>query len=342
MHSFSVTYTAGSPVCEITFSKALPGLENLTHPHVIAANDQKLDEIAAQIRAKIAGFDELDHYFQLLTSDVISLIHMRNVFAIPQLPVIPVGMADASADPTWFQVANSISGMCTAIDLRMISYSCENSGNLFVHLAPRAGTEEDAIKSRKDLRGHTDGTIFPLGRSHMHDAELPPGPDFVILGCLNNPGSTPTRIAPLSAIIRKLTSRDLTELQESSYQFSPQSSFDLLNVTRTHQPVLFKSEDEGFLIRYSHSKVKPMATSDTQKRQALDNLASAISSSLQNIVLNAGDAAFINNRTAIHGRGLVELTDVSNRRWLLRTYAQKQVNESFCVDPTRPFELHRL
>jgi hypothetical protein len=254
--------------------------------------------------------------------------------------IIPQNMIDTSADPSWFVFAIFISGFCRFVGWTVVSYACENSGNLFVHLVPQLGHDEGAAKSLKGLRGHTDGTVFPIGGVTSIDTELPKGPDAVILGCLNNPNKVATTLAPLSSIAKKLSREDIIQLRRNVYIFRPQSSFNLPDVVRTHQPILCSSDHDGLLIRYSHSKVEPM-TSESGPKDALSNLGKAIAISLQKVVLAPGDIAFVNNRTAIHGRTEVALHDAENRRWILRTYGQSEVDSGFSTDPTRPFELHR-
>ena len=137
-------------------------------------------------------------------------------------------MTDASADPAWFCFANSISALGNCFDIQMVSYASENSGNLFVHLVAQLGHDESSIKSLKELRGHTDGMIFPMSGDNSLDPELPKGPDVVILGCVNNPANVATTIAPLSAILRKLSREDIIPTVIETDRCLPSRAFRLM------------------------------------------------------------------------------------------------------------------
>lgn len=340
MPAFDIQFRPGEPVCTLTFVDAKTAPISEDHPHKIASSRSDLAELSAQIRRATPEIEELDFHFDLLKADALSILHIKSAFLPATFNNIPLHMTDPSGDPSWFSFANSISALANCFGFKMVSYASENSGHLFVHLVAQLGHDEGALKSLKALRGHTDGMIFPMGGGSSNDPELPKGPDAVILGCINNPANVATTVAPLSAIIRQLSRQDVDQLQRNVYEFHPQSSFSLPGVVRTHQAVLCRSEEDGFLIRYSHSKVKTM-TAEAAPKQALDNLGKAIANSLREIILAPGDIAFINNRTAIHGRTLVGLQDARNRRWLIRTYGQKEIDSDYCSDPTRPFELHK-
>ena len=54
--------------------------------------------------------------------------------------------------------------------------------------------------------------------------------------------------------------------------------------------------------------------------------------SFGDVVVEAGDVVLVNNRTAIHGRAEVAMTETEeSKRWLLRTYGQFREPMSHCA-----------
>lgn len=328
-------------MCTVKCSEHLELLSPFVHPHEFASHESHIDASGQQLVRKFKDFEELEYLSELLTSDALSALHLKSIFSPSAATHTPQEMVDNTQPNSWFGAANLVSSLNRLLKIQTMSYLSENSGQLFVHLTPKNGEDASSTKSRKSMRGHTDGVIFPLnGQAHL-DPELPPGPDLVILIGMENSNSVPTRIIPISKVVRKMKPESIRQLMKENFRISPQVSFDLDGLKRTYQAILVKSEDEGYLIRYSHSRVNPMNKGDTDAEAAILDLQDAIANSSQEIIIEKGDIVFINNRTAIHGRGEVKMGSTSARRWLIRTYGQMDYDSSYCLDPQCPFQLQR-
>jgi hypothetical protein len=101
-----------------------------------------------------------------------------------------------------------------------------------------------------------------------------------------------------------------------------------------------RDQNDGYMIRFSHSNVDPTGGSDESARTALERLKEAIAASFQGVTLKAGDILFVNNRTALHGRaGVGAAEDERYRRWLLRTYGMYTSYSAFVARDRRSYEL---
>ena len=338
---FENNFSPGKPLCTASCSEPFTIPAPFVHPHEFISNKTHIESSGRELLDQIKDLGELQYLMELLTKDALSGLHLKSAFN-PQKPNhTPQEMVDNTQPNTWFGIANLVSCLNKLLGIQTVSYLSENSGQLFVHLVPKLGGDENSKKSRKSMRGHTDGVIFPLNGQADLDPELPPGPDIVVLIGLENPDKVPTKIVPMSHIIRQMKPESVRQLMEKKYEIKPQLSFDLDGLKRTYQPILVKSEDAGYLIRYSHSKITPMSNSDIGADLAIKDLQAAIAASIQNVIIEQGDIFFINNRTAIHGRGKVDLNIVSARRWLLRTYGQIDFDSSYAMDPQSPYQLQR-
>jgi L-asparagine oxygenase len=281
------------------------------------------------------SFTSLSDLFSTLKSGALSAIVVRSVVPPIRVEALPNGFIDRSVEPIWFPLANSILAMLAQQGIHVVSYSAENSGELFVHLVPNFNAEDDTDKSLRKLRGHTDGVVFRLWPDDFAASPLPLTPGFVVLGCLANDAEVATHVAPIRAVLEKLTKADVDVLMEPRFSVSPQASFAMGSAARPGYSVLRRDPMEGYQLRFSHSCIKPMSETDNAAVSALSGLQEAIASSYEKIVLGPGDVAVINNRTAIHGRGEVGRT----HRWLIRTYGvsdeiwpePSQQDTSFCL-----------
>lgn len=327
-HSFE------NPIATATFSAAMELPAPQGKPSELHKKQLLVQEGGKNIAESIDGFDELAYLMQLLTKDVLSGVHLKGAFKAGDHFNCPNEMKDMSQNASWHSISTLVIYLISSFKLFNISYACENDGCLYVHLFPRSGSDDNSIKSRKNLRGHTDGSILPLTGENDY-CNLPPGPDLVVLIGIENKNSVPTRIHPLSDIIRMLSPKSIRLLQESEFTFKPQPTFKLPGVTRKEQPVIVASEDEGYLIRYSHSRVT-YPGNEPGYQDALDDLQKCIASTAQEVVVGSGDIIFVNNRTTIHGRGTVSPDDAISGRWLMRTYCQTNDEKRHKLSADRP------
>lgn len=254
------------------------------------------------------------------------LFHLKGAFD-------PSSLADTPTD--FYPVPNSpgtMAGRAAALaihgvlQLETVAYGTENGGNLFVNLVAMPGRGVFANKSKKDLRGHTDGVSFPFnGDDDPQDARIAPSPDLVTLVGLRNPKGVPTKVMSLADVLAHLSPGDIDELKKPQYSISSQKTF-VQGMKRmlgkehvvADGPVL-KDVAGRTCVRYSHNTVHP-STPGSPAEQASESLEAACNQVAIPIVVLPGDILVINNRLSLHGRGKVGDEVGGQSRWLLRTY----------------------
>lgn len=253
--------------------------------------------------------------------------HLQNVFNPVELIDTPQGFVpvpDTSATMAGRAAVLAVHG---ALNLETISYATENDGNLFVNLVAMKGDGAFAEKSRKSMRGHTDGVSFPFnGEDDAADVRVAPSPDLVTLVGLRNPMNVPTNLMPLAGVLSSMLPDDIDELKKPQYSIRSQKTFvqgmkrilgkELVVVD---EPVL-KDVASGTHVRYSHSAVVPSAMGGPAE-QAANNLEAVCNRVAVPVVVQPGDILIINNRLSLHGRGEVGEDVGGQSRWLLRAYA---------------------
>jgi L-asparagine oxygenase len=212
------------------------------------------------------------------------------------------------------------------LQMEAVSYGAENEGNLFVNLVAMSGSGVFAEKSKKSMRGHTDGVSFPFnGDDNGEDPRIAPSPDLVILVALRNPNHVVTNVMPLPEVLARLSPNDVIELKKPQFSIRSQPTFvqgmkailgkELVVID---EPVL-RDVPGGTWVRYSHNAVVP-STSGGIAEQASDYFEAACNQVAISLVMEPGDVLIINNRLGLHGRGQVGDQVGGQSRWLLRTY----------------------
>jgi hypothetical protein len=253
--------------------------------------------------------------------------HLQQVFDPNDLGDTPLGPCPVPDTGTTMAARAAMLALHGALSLETVSYGTENDGSLFVNIVAMPGTGASAEKSKKELRGHTDGVSFPFnGEDDPKDPRIAPAPDFVTLAGLRNPKDVPTKLMPLTALLTKMSPSDVAELKKAQYSIRSQKSFvQGMKLTLGEElvvvnvPVL-KDVANGTHVRYSHSAVIPTASGGAAE-QASNNLEANCNQTAIPIVVQPGDVLIINNRCSLHGRGEVGEDVGAESRWLLRTYA---------------------
>src|SRR5204863_7770511 len=104
--------------------------------------------------------------------------HLQGVFDASSQVDTPTGFNPVP--DTTGTVAGRAAVLAVHAMLRMetVSYGTENDGNLFVNLVTLPGQGAFAEKSKKKMRGHTDGVSFPFnGEDDAENARIAPSPD---------------------------------------------------------------------------------------------------------------------------------------------------------------------
>lgn len=261
------------------------------------------------------GYDFDNAFISGLKSDLKmnSVVVFENSFNVNGLPGIPKNFT-----PTGDRFCSDIVNRAIELLLKTgqipVSYQSENSGSLYVNLVPMEGESQQAIKSTKDMRGHTDAIDHALVEEEIAKG-ISPSPNTVILICLSNPGETATKICCLDDVLQLLKPETIDQLKLPQFIVEPQGTFKDLE-PQINAPIL-RDNPQG--LRFSHGKISvdKMSPNAESADAALEELRSIVSKCYEYVVLKPGDIAFINNHNAIHGRA--EVGD--HKRWLLRMYA---------------------
>lgn len=253
--------------------------------------------------------------------------HLQGVFEAGNLVDTPTGffpVPDTAGTMAGRAAALAVHG---TLALETVSYATENEGNLFVNLVAIPGRGAFAEKSKKSMRGHTDGVSFPFnGDDDAQDKRIAPSPDLVTLVGLRNPKSVPTKLMPLTNVLANMPPNDIAELKKPQYSIRSQKTFvqgmkrilgkELVVID---EPVL-KDRNSCTYVRYSHSNVVPSSKGGPAE-QASDALEATCNQVAVPVVVQAGDVLIINNRLSLHGRGEVGEEVGGQSRWILRVYA---------------------
>lgn len=276
---------------------------------------------------------------QLLTQGGISCDEMRDyvsrqpfcllqgVFVPNDLPTTPEGFIPVPQSSGTIVARVAVLAINGFLNLETISYGSENEGHLFVNIVRIPGEGAFAEKSAKNLRGHTDAVSFPFNNeSDPENPRIAPSPDIVTLVGLRNPHNVPTKVMPLNKVLPLLTEQDIEELKKAQYSIRSQRTFHqgmkatLGKVLTVLGVPILKDVLKNTYVRYSHSSV---STEDeiSPASMAAENFENACETSAIDVVINPGDICIINNRTSLHGRGIVGDDIAGDSRWLLRSYA---------------------
>ena len=217
------------------------------------------------------------------------------------------------------------------LGLETVSYGSENDGALFVNLVPMPGQGRLADKSKDRMRGHTDAVSFPFnGEIDVTHPRIAPAPDMVTLVGMRNPNSVGTTVMPLSEILPQLTASEISELKTAQYSIMPQATF-LVGIRnefgQSHtllDAALLRDANEVTHVRFSHRNVVA-PDGNHAGEAATESFKLACEAVAKSVVVGPGDVLLVNNRTSLHGRGVVGEEVGGNARWLLRTYALNTV-----------------
>ncbi len=220
----------------------------------------------------------------------------------------------------WHVPVSKMITICKNLNLSIVSYKSEHNNSPFVNIV-KMNIEDEIknIKSKKFMRGHTDGSShrFP-NETHLNNVSI--SPDFIILTCLRN-NNTSTKISFVSEIVKDLTYKEKLILSKPQFISKPQLSYEKWLNPIYPVSVLHNNFSE---IRFSHSKIE--AINNKEANIVLEKLKSIIEKKTFDITLKSGDILFINNKKCLHGRGNPGNCIVPEDRWLIRSYGMKNEN----------------
>ena len=275
---------------------------------------------------------------RLLANSAVPWIHVRNLHDADAVDgETPIDLMPWRGDSRWWRSAYATLALLGALNLRVISYTCENDGWIFVHLTPKPGQGSKAENSVGFMLGHTDALHFPFPSEFDQIGPLPPpAPDFVVLTGIRNPDRIDTRVARLSRLLENISSRAQDQLRRPVFLFAKQDTFHTSFDALVGYPVLMQDTKYGDLIRFSSSRAQVEKEKFPEAAQALNELTTALENVREPLCVAPGDILLVNNRTALHGRDAIPEQYGGQTRWLLRTYAHRQDTPGRFKDRTKP------
>lgn len=318
--------------------------------------DSSPQQVASRVLKELQGVLDCDatscHVREALNDQ--GFVHLKGAFALSdELCDTPIWFLPFPELATTTRLRLSMLGANALLGKDTVSYGSENEGALFVNLVGLPGDGRVAEKSRDGMRGHTDAVSFPFpGRTDPEHPQIAPSPDLVCLAALRNPNHVPTKVIPLTPVLRDMESCGslLQALKEPHYFIACQGTFShgteaILRLDHPHSvgaaEIIIPGRDGADWVRFSHSKVTfdPDSPSAQLADQALQKFKSLCAEQSAGIVLEPGDVLLINNRRALHGRGEVGAGHGGTTRWIVRTYALTHADAQGHFYPGSSFKL---
>jgi L-asparagine oxygenase len=194
-----------------------------------------------------------------------------------------------------------------------VSYVQEQQGKLTQNILPVHKTEYEQIStsSKVQLALHTETAFHPYK------------PDYVILLCLRGDPTAVTTYANVEEILSHLNKETVEYLQEKWYNTGIDKSFrsNGKSYQEFNLPVLTKVED-GYNMIYDEDLMKPTTLFAAA---ALESFSNAVSKSVREIILKAGDLLIIDNNKTIHGRKPFQPRYDGTDRWVQRMLVRKNL-----------------
>lgn len=204
----------------------------------------------------------------------------------------------------------------------IVGYKQEQRGLRIQHVLPNPKTEYGQIStsSKTELKLHTETAFHPYK------------PDHIFLLCLRGDQNAPTTYATVSTIVDKLLykfdAEDVVdELQLPNFETSLDDSFmvDGTPNSKFVMPILRlvgdpRRTDAPWHMTYDHHLMRGLTPGAERALQVLEE---AISESIEEYALDAGQLLIINNNTVIHGRKPFQARYDGTDRWLLRAMTRR-------------------
>jgi L-asparagine oxygenase len=191
----------------------------------------------------------------------------------------------------------------------MVAYRPEKSGALVQNVVPVPGQEKQQSNAGSELL-----------ELHIENAFHPHRPDYVGLMCLR---SDPSRVGKLCVAAGRLAvpllSDDLRQvLHEDRYVTDAPPSFGMPEGGMAPQPILLGDWDDPD-VRVDFNATHAM---DPTAERAMLRLKEAFLEVIQDIDLDPGDLAIVDNRVTAHGRTAFDPVYDGNDRWLQRIFVK--------------------
>ncbi|HEV2783173.1 MAG TPA: TauD/TfdA family dioxygenase [Actinophytocola sp.] len=267
----------------------------------------------------------LRHFRRDSGSDGFLLLHGLPVCEerLPATPVMAESVQRFSSHPA---------SMLALVGLQLgelVAYREEKSGALVQDVVPVPGMESSQSNS-----GSTELEL------HVENAFHPNRPDFVCLLCLrpDHDRVAGLRIAACRRAVDRLTERTRRVLHQPRFVTTPPASFGDRVIAAIPHAILDGCPDDPDL-RVDFASTQP---SDEEAARAMIELRKALLDVQTTLVLEAGDLAVVDNRTAVHGRTAFRPRYDNGDRWLQRAYIHADIRRSRRVRPADGHVVHGM
>ncbi|MGW0309838.1 TauD/TfdA family dioxygenase [Streptomyces flavidovirens] len=261
-----------------------------------------------------------------------AVITLANLPVSPDLAPTPAGWRDAEREEAG-RLEEITLLLCASILGDPFSWANQQDGRLVHDVCPSKGMEDSltSASSETQLTLHTED-VFHACRG-----------DYVALMCLRNPdavGTTVARVLP-----GMLPEGVMDVLRQSRFRFYPDDSHitvpadgaapavALTDRPYEQGPVLFGPADDHYL------RIDPDFTvavpGDTEAEEALRLCSEALAAATERLVLEPGEAAFLDNYRVIHGREVFTPRYDGKDRWLKRTSMVRDLRRSYVHERSR-------
>ncbi|WP_260639575.1 TauD/TfdA family dioxygenase [Streptomyces angustmyceticus] len=210
-------------------------------------------------------------------------------------------------------------------------WESQQDGRIVHDVCPAPGMEASltSASSAKTLSLHTEDVFHPCRA------------DYVSLLCLRNPDAVGTTVTRVGSLDFPDSLRDT--LRESRFRFYPDDSHTgtshSANTTGdacdpsngTMGPVLFGPEHSPYL-RFD---IDFMSGEDEEAAEAVTAAQEMLSKAAGRVALEPGDAVFIDNYQAVHGREPFAARYDGNDRWLKRLNISRDIRRLYAGSTNR-------
>ncbi|MEU7425614.1 TauD/TfdA family dioxygenase [Streptomyces sp. NPDC040750] len=245
--------------------------------------------------------------------------------AIIVLGNLPVDEDLAATPPSWQVAEKEAAAIREELVLLLVGsvlgepfgWVNQQNGRLVHDVCPSRGQETSltSASSRQQLTLHTEDVFHPCRG------------DYVALMCLRNPDAVGTTVAPVDSV--EFPERLRSVLHQDRFRFFPDDSHHVVPLHSAEHPsaledrphevasVLFGPEEAPYLrIDADFTDAVP---GDEEAETAMREAAGLLAAAAQRVVLHPGDAVFVDNYRAVHGRDTFTPRYDGTDRWLKRT-----------------------
>ncbi|MDQ0174945.1 guanitoxin biosynthesis L-enduracididine beta-hydroxylase GntD [Bacillus chungangensis] len=205
----------------------------------------------------------------------------------------------------------------------IFGWSTEQDGKLIQDILPIKGDEKKQLNSASE----------ELICWHTEDSFQTYAPEFLGLFCLKNFEKAATTFASINSI--EINDKHKKILFEKRFIIKPDNAHQIQNNTIVNDfstpkaiktSVLFGSKDAPYLRIDPYFMDRTQETSD--EKEALDHLIEEFNKVIVDVVLQPGDAFFVDNFRAIHGRKPFYAKYNGDDRWLKRVRIARDLRKS--------------